>query len=327
MKQFLINITIFFLSLLIVLYTLSFFVDSGLKNLKSIQYHDWNLLFDGKINADIIILGSSRAIFHYDPKIIETKTNMSCYNLGIDGARIQIQKTRWKSYLKYNKKPQIIIQNIDLPTLEQRTDIYNKEQFSPYIQYKSIYKPLKQIDSSLWKDKYFPCYKYHGYPQTFIKGLISFLGIKINEDYNSYKGFRYQHKKWTDDFEKFKSNLPNESYTIDTIKLKKGIEDSKELIKYCEQNEITLIFVHAPMYIELQNIMPQKNIYMTKINSSLNQSNSLFWDFSKDSLSYSTDFFYNSMHLNAKGAEIFTTNFTDSLSVLLNKKFSSEKTK
>lgn len=46
-----------------------------------------NLILDS-VRSDIIILGSSRALHHYVPQIIEDSTGMSCYNCGQGGQGI-----------------------------------------------------------------------------------------------------------------------------------------------------------------------------------------------------------------------------------------------
>ena len=41
-----------------------------------------------KSTADILIFGNSRANHHYNPKIIEEETGLTCYNTGRDGQSI-----------------------------------------------------------------------------------------------------------------------------------------------------------------------------------------------------------------------------------------------
>ena len=60
------------------------------------------------------------------------------------------------------------------------------------------------------------------------------------------------------------------------------------------------------MYYELQQLIPEKDSVDTILKNLAVQNNVQFWNYSNDTLSYDKKYFYNSMHLNTKGAEIFS---------------------
>ncbi len=65
--------------------------------------------------------------------------------------------------------------------------------------------------------------------------------------------------------------------------------------------------VIAPFYIEGQDRITNKDEHL-KVISSISQEYKLpLLDYTKDSLSYTQDLFYNNMHLNKKGAELFSS--------------------
>ncbi|SEP54894.1 hypothetical protein [Flavobacterium urocaniciphilum] len=110
MKKFLLRISLFVLVL--------FIVDKGfyyfLYKAPELEY-DQRLekVINGKINKDIIVLGSSRGAGNIIASQIEKETNLSSYNLSYIGSNVLFQEFILKSVLKFNKKPKKVILSID----------------------------------------------------------------------------------------------------------------------------------------------------------------------------------------------------------------------
>lgn len=64
-----------------------------------------------KSKEDILILGSSRAVRHYDPYVIEDSLGMSCYNAGVTGSGIIPAYIRYKM-VRERKAPRIVIYEV-----------------------------------------------------------------------------------------------------------------------------------------------------------------------------------------------------------------------
>ena len=88
-----------FISSFLILYSLQFLADNGLRKSVNSVYHDWLQILEGNINADIVISGSSRAYFGYNPSILEDKLKMKTFNLGYSAAGYQLQLEKLKIYL------------------------------------------------------------------------------------------------------------------------------------------------------------------------------------------------------------------------------------
>ncbi len=50
-----------------------------------------NSIAGGKVDAEIIISGSSRALVHYDPIVIAETSGYSTYNIALNASRIDLQ--------------------------------------------------------------------------------------------------------------------------------------------------------------------------------------------------------------------------------------------
>jgi hypothetical protein len=60
-------------------------VTSGLRRDTNSEFGVWNQVMGGKVNAQVVITGSSRAALEYDPRIIESVTGRTSFNLGRNG--------------------------------------------------------------------------------------------------------------------------------------------------------------------------------------------------------------------------------------------------
>ena len=212
------------------------------------MYGDWNKIFKGKINSDIIILGSSRAKVQIDPEIIESITGLSCHNFGIMAARVFLEKSILKAFLNHNSSPKFIIKNIDPFSLIKEDNIVNKETFLPYLS-KTEMQSLKNIDNKIWLEQILPLYKYRGYRGTIVTGIRSYFDIIDAPELKTHKGYSPVSNKWEDEFEEITAANRNIIPVVEL--LKPGFEYLKELAVECKINNIELILVHMPLYIDL----------------------------------------------------------------------------
>ena len=74
---------------------------------------DWgrnNYIFSG-VRSDVIILGSSRAIHHYDPQILSDTLGLTCYNCGEDGMGILLMYARYRA-IRERYVPRLVIYEV-----------------------------------------------------------------------------------------------------------------------------------------------------------------------------------------------------------------------
>lgn len=305
MKKFLFKISFYLLIVLSICFLGQYFINNGLRNYYDDMYGDRNKIFSGQINADIIILGSSRAKVQVDPRIIESVTGFSCYNFGIMASRVFLEKFIWKAFLNHNRPPKIVIKNIDYFSLKSEGNIVYKETFLPYLSEPEA-EILKEIDDKIWVEQIIPIYRYRGNREVVFTGLKSFFGIISEPTLYHYNGYSAVSNKWSEEFEEI--NTANMQIIPVAEELKYGFDYLKKLINDCITNNIQLVLVHMPMYIDLNQpqISEHTDSIFTAINKFVIDNNLEYWDYSKDSLSYNKKYFYNSLHLNKFGAEIFT---------------------
>jgi hypothetical protein len=228
-------------------------INHGLRSIETSQFGAFNTVVSGQANAGIVISGSSRALCHYDPRIIQEITGLSAYNIGMNASQIDVQLAVLKTYLRHNRKPKLIIQNLDLFSLEttERGKIYDPGFFMPYLSEPELYDTLRHIDSSVWKWKHLPLYGYavEDLRFTWAWGLLGL--VNVNPPETHHRGFNPRSQRWNSDFDAFKASVETGvSYRIDP----KGLQDLEAILSLCRENGIAILLVYSPEFVEMQRL-------------------------------------------------------------------------
>ena len=72
---------------------------------------------DDSIEADVLAMGSSRIVKHFDPAVFDSVAGVKSYNIGMDGAHIPDILARYILYKQRNPLPKVALVNIDYFTL------------------------------------------------------------------------------------------------------------------------------------------------------------------------------------------------------------------
>jgi hypothetical protein len=291
-------------------------ITSGLRKIETSQYGVSNLIMNGKVNSQVIVAGSSRALSHYDPRIIEEETKLSAFNIGRNGSQTDMQIAVLKAYLEHNRKPEIIIHNLDAFSFETTHELYAPAQYVPYLYDTQLYAPLRQISRDTWKSRYVPLYGYvaDDMSLSWISGLGGFFGWSPKQDF--FLGFNPRPKKWTDEFQRFKTENPaGVSWPVEP----KGLQLIEDLIHLCQERGIKLIFVYSPEYSEMQKLTKNRAEIFDHFRQLSTRYQVPLWDYSDWKHATNTAYFTNSQHLNAEGAAAFSQDLSNRLESYLAK--------
>jgi hypothetical protein len=285
------------------LYAVHYLINSGMKRIPSSDFGAVNRVMHGRVNADVVINGSSRALVHYDPRELGAGTGSSVFNLGRNGSHTDLQAVALKTYLEHNSKPQLVIQNLDLHTLLPTEELYDVTTFVPYLSDEVIYSGFRSINPNVWKWRYLPLYAYvvEDIRFTWAYGLLGLAGVYPKEDY--VDGFNPRYREWGSDFDRFKASHPN-GVVVRTEAA--GEAALKEIIDLCSSKNIRLLFVYSPEYIESQQLTKNRDAVLAKMKTIADTARVEMWDFSGLALCQQRDYFYNSQHLNSRGAKAFS---------------------
>ena len=308
MKFFLIKFALFIFLILVISFILDFFISYRLKssrNLAKGEYAVWNDIYNGKVNADLVVYGSSRAWVHIDPELLTEAFNISAYNLGIDGHGFLLQYFRHKELLKFNKRPKIIIHSLDITSFIKNPQLYNYEQFLPYMLFnKNILTATSGFEGFKIWDFIIPSFRYAAK-----KDIIDYAFTKQGDadlpgDYR-IKGYQGMDKVWNDDLVNAKTKIKSYQAVIDSSIL----QQFEKYLAACKENNIKIILVYTPEYIEGQKFETNREEVMQLFKNISTKFSLPFYDYSNDSISYQRNYFYNAEHLNKTGSTLFTKLF------------------
>lgn len=312
MKNWVLYILKFIFLSLIVAFFLQIVCDNGLKKINNSIYNEWSKILGGKINADVLIMGSSRAVVSYNTEIVSRMSGLESYNLGFNAGGENLQLEKLKLYLKLNKKPKIIIQNIDQAHFGFNQELPEETQFIPFLGNNDLKAFLAKYDPKYNYLEYIPLLKYNNNQYVFFEGIVSNFKSVIPNNL-IFNGFVPVNKKFKLD----KHNLIN----LEKVKIEKQNISGKIdiMLKFYSENlnkDSFVFFVWAPEKVErldpkfLNSKMYIKKILKNKIKAN---SNYFFIDMMDNPISYDQNCFYDTFHLNNYGAKIFTTELVQNI--------------
>jgi hypothetical protein len=315
-RAFIIRLTYFVLPVLVIACLGDIILSRTLKASKTYasgEYSVWNDLYEERINNDIVIYGSSRAVVQIDPRIIEDSLQRSCYNLGIDGHNFWLQYFRHTELLRHNKNPKIIIHSLDVTTLTDRGNLFNSDQFLPYMLFDETIQ-LNTQDYNFFSgwDFKVPVVRFLGKRRAMLHAA-KLLFKKQPDTVGRLNGYQSQRQTWNTDLETARKNLSTYSIEIDSSALRLF----KRYLQECNDQEIRIIFVYTPQYIEGQQFVKNKEHVLNIYRSLGKHYNIPFLDYSDDPICQSKDYFYNSGHLNEGGSALFTSRLSHDLRAYL----------
>ena len=227
----------------------------------------------------------------------------------MDGTEFIPQKLQYDLYIEYNKKPKIVLQIVSNSTLSKKQELYGYMKFAPYLGYDQIKKVTKTYKGFSFFDYYFPFIRYSGTPALVINGLLNNVGIDFEKD-TKYKGYLESNNNWDNSFDEF------EKANKDGIIMKMDVQSIKLFENYiveCKKNNIDIYLVYPPTYKNSHKYIKNRDEIISYYTIISEKYQVPFLDYSNNVLSYSTEYFYNSQHLNKKGTKLFTKELSEDI--------------
>lgn len=296
MKKYLYKVLLFSVILFSVLTIVDYCYSALIRRSNYRPVESWEGIVEGNIQADIVALGSSRVWVQIDPQIIDSILCVNSYNLGMDGSFINRQVQKYEIYKNRNAKPKLIIQNIDAWSLGYSTG-YEREQFYPYFWDRDFRKQFFRTEPFNVLEKGIPFYRYHGLdPKMFIHSHPKTLHKGYQGQIGEWNGEAYMQQ----DFIKF---------TVSDTTL--CMFDS--FLSQTKKDGIQVVFVYAPLYSgATRKIINLDEMHQT-YKDIADKYGIPILDYSDLWICNDTTYFYNAMHLNKSGAEIYTDSLANDI--------------
>ena len=239
--------------------------------------------------AEVLILGSSRACHHYVPMIIEDSLKLTCFNTGADGNFLLNSYAIFTSIIARHT-PSLVILDLDQNGILAGAAGYDQlNRLLPYYKDKPEVRKIINLKSRSESIKL----RSEIYP--FNSSILGITGGNIkNIDIEKDKGYIPLFGKMN---ESTFYNLCEEVIEIDPNK----IEALNTISEICEMRGIKLILLQSPRYA-----MVELNDCTIIIESIAKRYGAEFWNYVNDPHFMNPEYFIDPAHLNDHGAHEFS---------------------
>lgn len=249
-----------------------------------------------KVESDVLIIGSSKAMHHYDPKILSDSLKMSVYNCGQDGCFFLYQNTIINMLLD-RYKPKMIIWDIQpecFTDCSSPTEYQNMRYLSPY--YSNNIWVKKYVNSQGFKTaKNMNC-KMYSYNSKAIQYVFPLLvkGVQTDRGYVPLMSQRNRNLI----FSKLKNDTVSYKKPLTWLNLLSNTETR------CQKMGVKLYLFSSPEYTR-KKISYKIGISDIKRISKCNNVNYVDYSSNKQFISL-PELFEDASHLNIDGAGVYT---------------------
>lgn len=278
-----------------------FITSKGLQRTQRGHFYTMNALMNQTMDADIVVIGNSRASCSYHPFILDSILTVNSRNLGVSGQPFGVSWLRWKLYRRRNIPPKLLIINIDYAELEIVTNGFEKEQYYPYMS-DTLVRPYLDLYGFSWADKHIPMYRYRGDYKTVCIGLTEALHVRHDTKGDSYKGYTNSDSKW--DGTRFESVI--QAGRIHGACNQEAVSLLKRLLTQVKAEGTEVVFVYAPMYHRLKKSLDESEA-MDTYDALSRQFSIPILDYTTMRICSDTLYFKDANHVNEKGAVLFST--------------------
>ncbi len=250
---------------------------------------------------DILVLGSSRAARHYDPRVLEEASGLSCYNAGEPGCGVITAYARYRMVAD-RKTPKMVLYEVS-----PRFDYFKGEDNSKYLgrvrQYadklpvKAMFLDLGdnlerlRLLSNMYKNNSF-----------IVHNVIDNLsGSKDNKGFKPLKGVMkadgiYKSKK-------------KKEFEVDSVKL----AYMEKLIDELIEKDVKVCFLVSPKGISKEDAANEESEYAPIVDLCRKYNVPFINHTFMDRISDHREYFHDFVHFNYEGAGVYTKVISEEL--------------
>lgn len=300
MKKFIIKILLFFTIIIVVDFGVGIIGDYLQSHPKDNSTCVLNDLFF-KDYHDVIVLGSSRALRHYDTPFLSDTLGLDVYNAGYPGNGVVLAYGLLEMILE-RYHPKLVLFDVE-PSFDiyvYEPDNHHKRyitRLKPYFRNAAVGNIIKDVSKEEW-------IKVHSGMLRYNTKFVNLLIEAVKHKSSPTAGFEPLYGVYT----KEPSKKPKEEREIDIFKLKYV----EKLLELAKSHSVPIAVVSSPRYgVDfVSDLQPVIDICDKHKVPFMNYYSDMYFIQHKE-------WFNDSMHLNAEGARIFSAKIASDINGLL----------
>ncbi|MCR4828057.1 MAG: hypothetical protein K5864_01185 [Bacteroidales bacterium] len=269
------------------------------RQIEQYPFSTWTDIVEGKLDSDVWFLGSSRTLVQYNPIVFDSIMGTRSYTLGCDAQHIFLQLQCCDIARQFNTKPQYIVLDLLWQSLDTSISELSRYIYMPYLYNRTIRNIVIENGISSPAYLYVPYYRFHSERNNALKYCKN----------KTIRGYEPKDDSWSPiDLD----GLDNINYHCEP----EAISLLDSFLNRCSNDSIKVIIIHSPFerrgFEKIKNHDEMLNLF----RSIANRHGIPFLDYTNDPICYDTLNFYNAMHLNSHGADLFSAKLAHDLDSL-----------
>lgn len=243
------------------------------------------------VDEDVVIFGSSRAVRHYDPLIIEDSLKLSAFNVGKLGNTLLYSDAVFEQILSYHRPKMVILDVSPIEFARSESERGQKSMVNALLKFDHLPLIENKIQSvsprELILSKLFRTYKFNSALYTLLVNDSGNSDLEATRGFEARKGVKVSEHL---------VNEHNADYKEDPL----VVNTFRNFLKKAKENNIEVHVVISPTTLK------QTNTSVAKIKSITKAFGFNFIDVSFRPEFRQVSFYYDQTHLNEVGAKKFS---------------------
>lgn len=263
------------------------------------DYSRLNEILKGTEKHDVLFIGSSRTIYHVNPKVVDSVARLNTFNAGMAGATILESKMILEAYLDSHKPPSFAVLDLHRSSFSMdERPFWNPTLYYPFLDNPVVYNSLKPYEH-VFLVKHLPFFRFiEADDVSKENSFVAYFDSTKKDTSHIYKGY-VQYSSDTIALP-FKRMFGVNTYPIQD----KGLKVLEDIIDICKKNKIQLVFTFAPVYDP--DTDPLNPNFFPTVERYAKAYNIPFWNYKYDTNFSDHRLFREELHLNKIGADLFS---------------------
>ena len=240
---------------------------------------------------------------HFDCDIIGAALDGSCINLGLDGTRTTQQLPMLELYMARSAAPKLLVLEVDVGSLEVQHRALHPELAIAYANVPAFYEEQVKLDPTFWAVRHVPLYGFASIDLNAAWDAVSWLAGVAPPATQRRQGYAPVDLPFDSTFADFKHEHPDGVVTpIEPL----GERAVDRLIELGQRAGAKVVLVYPPMLDEAHHYLTNEHLVTADLERIAAARDVPFIDYSTDEMGRDASLYYNSQHLNVRGATRFS---------------------